>query len=356
MRIAVYLYNLNGGGAEKVMISFLNYIYLYSSIKPLLIVSEFAGPYIDLINPNIEVVDLNRKSVLKSSIPLFQYLKENRVDVIYSTLRRTNLVAILIGKILGIFVVIREASTISENKLIHKDIKNRLTLLSIKYFYSFADKCIAISGSVKNDLVKHTFIDEDKVNIIYNPIMLRDELKDIVLDPSFFHIGFVSRLTPVKNIETIVKIIENYIHNNNFNIKFHFFGEGECQSLISNLVSKSENKEIVELHGFNLSYYSYVKHMNLFIHIPLWEGLGNSVLEVYNTGIPLILSDIDAGYKELVNKDASAVHYVHPTNDLDLIISIINHYYNMQGKQYPKRSHLGLSESEIFQSYLKLIN
>ncbi|MCX6218962.1 glycosyltransferase [Spirosoma sp.] len=352
MKIAVFLRDLNSGGAEKMMVGFINHLCQTTSHDVYLILSRNRGPYMSMVDPKVKIVVLGKERSIASVIPLFMYLRKNRVDVLYSTLLNANLTSILIGKLLAIKVIIREANTISEFKKSNRKTKDSITLSLIKYVYGFAHRCIAISNIVKSDLLNYTGLPSEKINVIYNPLVIVDDLSSAVLEDDFFHIGLVSRLSAQKNIPTIVEIIETFSHKP-YKIKFHFFGEGEQVSLLNALKEKCK-PSLIEIHGFQLSYYSYIKQMNLFIHLPLWEGLGNSVLEVFNAGIPMILSDIRSGYSELIDADQPNVHYFEPTGKVRDIVNLIERYINKEIVIESNREKLKLKSSDIFQQYKEL--
>lgn len=351
MKVAIFLQDLNSGGAEKVMVNYANYLSQNSDDEVLLVVVRDNGPYKNILNKKIKTISLNTKKTSYSLFALIATIQSNKVDVIYTTLVNANIIALIAGKLTNTKVIIREANTISENRKNEKRLLIKVAHHLSKYIYRWAYKSIAISNVVKEDLIKYTNIKSSQINVIYNPIIPVDEL-DIKLEEDIFHIAIVCRLTKQKNIDTICDIIEETIKNR-LRIKYHFFGEGDS-TILHGLILKYNAQDKIILHGFNISYLSYVKKMNLFIHIPLWEGLGNSVLEVYNSGIPMILSDIKAGYSELISKDYKNIHYVNPT-DKNAIIEIIFRYYSRveEGNTYD-REKLNFDLNETYKQYHSL--
>lgn len=349
--IAVYLYDINSGGAEKIMLSYTSFLMMRNDVKVILILSNTNGEYIHLIPKELETIVLNRYSIFTSIGPLIKVLKKNKVEVLYTTLINQNIISILIGKWIGVKVIIREATTYKEARKQNQSYKNKLRYIIAKIVYPFCYRCIAISDAVKNDLLNYTNLKENQIEVIYNPIIIIDDLYHITLDTTRFNIGFVSRLTYLKNLDGIVKIIK-IIMAKSSNIVFHFFGVGEY---LDNLIQlKSMYPKNVEIHGFNLSYYSYIKRMNLFIHIPFWEGLGNSVLEVYQSGIPMVLSNIDSGFSELIKESVyNNIHYVFP-DDTAEIAQLIMKYSNGEIQINKERVNLSLSPDLVYSLYYNL--
>jgi glycosyltransferase involved in cell wall biosynthesis len=354
MKIAIFMHVLGGGGAEKIMVGFANYLAESSEDTVTLILASDSGPYVKLLNDKVNVVVLDKSRPWECIIPLYNYLKTYKVDVIYSTLINNDIVALIVGLLLSTKVIIRIANTISEFDKTKKSYSKTIGLFLTKFLYRLAYKCISISEIVKADILEFTFCQKDKIKVIYNPIMIIDNYDDAIIDKSQFNICFVGRLTTQKNIQTIAKLIEKAIKSE-LNVVFHFFGEGDEKYVIEDMISRNKFESSVVFHGFELSYYSYIKHFNLFIHIPIWEGLGNSVLEVFNSGIPMILSDVKSGFSELIRKEYSNIHYVHPTSDVDKILYLIKQYLSGKVVVSESRLKLNISKENTYNKYRELI-
>ncbi|MGV3600063.1 MAG: glycosyltransferase [Dyadobacter fermentans] len=355
MRIGIFMHDLSSGGAEKIMVGFVNYLAEFTNDEVVLILANTKGPYLSIVNPKVKVVSFDLQKTSQIVAPLYRYLKSEPVDVLYSTLRNANLVAIMIGKLLGIKVITREANTIKEYNKTKKSRIDKATMFLTRHLYRYAYKCIAISENVKTDLMRFTSLEGERIKVAYNPITIFDNITEVYLDPAFFHVGLVSRLTTQKNIPTVAKVVEHFLQTD-YPIKFHFFGEGDESVLLEALAKRYPNRQVIELHGFELSYYSFIKRMDMFMHIPLWEGLGNSVLEVYNSGIPMILSNVESGFSELITPELPNVHYFHPTDDVAGITEVIENYIRGEMTPVPNRPKLNLAEKDTYNAYRELVH
>jgi glycosyltransferase involved in cell wall biosynthesis len=355
MKIAIFMNDLNSGGAEKIMVGYLNYLIENTDDEVTLILARKKGPYSSLIDKRINTVYLNKEKIFFAALPLYKYLKQNKIDAVYATLVKPNLIAIMAGKLAGIKVVIRVANTIKEFKKSKKSSTSSFAEFLSRHLFKYIHKCIAISKIVKADLITYTNCRPEQIEVIYNPIMIIDDKPEATPQAGCFHIALVSRLTPQKNIRTVIKIIERFA-NTPYKVKFHFFGEGKEQTVIEELIAKYPANDFIELHGFELSYYSYIKKMNMFLHLPFWEGLGNSVLEVFNSGIPMILSNVESGYSELIHTTNTNIHYVDPLVEIDKIVHIIQQYISGEIKAQSNRQKLDLTTSYTYNAYRMLIN
>jgi len=352
MKLAIFMPQFSGGGAEKIMIMFANYLVDLQGCSVTIVVANDRGPYKSLVDSRIRIHALNHNKVFFAVFDLYRFLRQENFEFVYSTLMKANLISIVACLFLPTKAIIREANTLKEARRKAVKLSVKFSLFLSQYLYKYAFKCIAISNHVQKDLVEFTNCNLKDIEVIYNPIFIVDNIEHPQLNLREFNVCFVSRLTVQKNITTICEVIE-YFLKNNLEVHFHFFGDGDEKEKLL-LLKQNYNTPLITLHGFNVSYYSYMKHMNLFVHIPHWEGLGNSVLEAYNSGIPMILSDISSGYSELISKEASNVHFVKPVHDVQKIILLISSYMNNSSTAQQNRPKLNMSKEDIFASYLNL--
>lgn len=350
MKIGIFLQDLKSGGAEKMMVEYANFLCENTNDEVYLILVRNEGVYFNIINPKINLLYLDTKKTLYSFYALYKAIKKNNIEYLYSTLVNANILALLVCKLLNVKVIIREANTIVQDRIYEKRKLIRIANSLSKYMYSWTYKCIAISESVKQDLIEHTNCPSEKIKVIYNPIIIVDNI-EAEINPEYFHVCLVSRLTAQKNIKTVCNIIEKILPINK-KIQFHFFGQGDDTKL-KGIINKYHADKNIILHNFELSYYSYVKKMNLFLHIPIWEGLGNSVLEVFNSGIPMILSNVKSGYSELIDENNPNIHYVDPYDE-QKIIELIQSYYFNEITKISFRPTLTIQKNDIYASYREL--
>ena len=90
--IAFFLPNLDGGGAEKVIIDIANSLHK-KGYRIELLLSKKSGIYLGRVNKNIPIVDLKSKKVIFSIFKLLKYIKHNKPDILFSTHLHTSFVS-----------------------------------------------------------------------------------------------------------------------------------------------------------------------------------------------------------------------------------------------------------------------
>ena len=116
IKIGVFVPDLGGGGAEKVMSNFLNYIdqEYGHNVKAYLIVNEFKGPNCNKIPNNVDIIELNCSNIILSFYSLSKIIKEIGIDFLFSTVRGANISVALSRFLFNDYIwVLREANTFS---------------------------------------------------------------------------------------------------------------------------------------------------------------------------------------------------------------------------------------------------
>ena len=93
MRIAFFIPNMYGGGAEKTTLILMNELVKYYEVY-LILVSK-TGIYIKEIDSNIKVIELKTSSVYKSFFSLYSHLNYIKPKVIISSLDTANILSTL---------------------------------------------------------------------------------------------------------------------------------------------------------------------------------------------------------------------------------------------------------------------
>ena len=91
---AIYLPSLNGGGAERVIVTLANAFSERGFIVNLVLTTA-TGPYLPEVSPSVNVVDLKRSRVLISLPDLVGYLRMRQPVALLSAMSHANLIALL---------------------------------------------------------------------------------------------------------------------------------------------------------------------------------------------------------------------------------------------------------------------
>ncbi len=86
--------NLEGGGAERITVNLANGFAARGNRTDMVLL-EARGVYLSNLTPAVRVVDLGRRHVLASILPLVRYLRTEQPDVLISALDHVNVGAMV---------------------------------------------------------------------------------------------------------------------------------------------------------------------------------------------------------------------------------------------------------------------
>ena len=164
---------MHGGGAERVLHNILNkMISTYPHFLIHLILSKKEGVLLKGLNKNIKIIDCDKLHIRSCLIDLIKYFNIEKPDYFISSLDYTNIIASLAHKCSKSRskLIIWEHNTLSINSKETICKYHYLNNILIRYFYNRADRIIAVSKGVKDDLIAEYNLKKDKICVIYNPV------------------------------------------------------------------------------------------------------------------------------------------------------------------------------------------
>lgn len=244
--------------------------------------------------------DLNAAKELKS------LCRELSIDVIHTHFLRENYIAIL-SKILG-----NKVRIINTRHMLFQNSKS--VIITNKFFTKFNEYLIAVSSSVKDQLIKDEGINKNKIKLIYTgidldewnksiPLTFRDEFN---ISKNEILVTSIARFSKEKGHEFLIdsiKYFKDYIkmENLDFQFKFVLVGEGE---LLDNIIDKAKSLQIsndIIFTGYRRDIENILKSSDIFVLPSNNEAFGLSILEAMAAGLPVITTD-SGGTREIINE------------------------------------------------------
>lgn len=318
IKIIVFLTKLGGGGAERVMLNLLNHLPSHSYVKKLIILSKKQSSYLSLLDPNIDVIELNKERLRNSFWALRNVLKDEKPDIVLTTLFDNNFMLALIK--LSLFLrrkkfklVTRETSF--RNKLSGKKFKKILDYILLKFTYQIlSDSVIIMSDEAKNSLLKNYNISANKVQVIYNPVDIKNIQKNQRTDVSNNTkkiIATVGRLVPTKNHSLIIHAIKPLIKQ--YELELWIIGGGPEKSALEKLIIDLELSQNVKLLGHVDNPFEKLSQSTIFVLSSNQEGFPNALLEAMAIGLPVISTKCQSGPYEILKSNEYGL--LVPVND-----------------------------------------
>lgn len=306
-KITIFLPNLSGGGAEKVMITIANELSKEYIID--LVAVRAVGIFSSEISPSVNLINLNGKMVTTSLFKLIKYLNSHKPDYFISALLTSNVISVLAK----IFSRKRFKLILTEHAVASEAISDassrwfRFFLPEmIRATYKLANQIVTVSEGVSDDLVENFGIDPKKIKVIYNPVVSDEITKksnETLENPYFDHskipmILGVGRLTSQKNFSLLIRAFHMLLKKKE--AKLVILGEGPLLEDLKELSRELNIEDDVYFPGFQKNPYNWMKEAELFVLSSNYEGLGNVLIESMACGTEVISTDCDSGPYEIL--------------------------------------------------------
>ena len=313
MNIAIWIYRLGGGGAERV-ITKLASSFAAQNHSVTIYVHGSDNPYAKELHDNVRVEilhnplpDFVKPRTLGCVFDLGKRLKNGNHDVILTTGMAHSVLLVLIKFLrrLKIPIVIRETNTLTAKAKKSGKILFPIALPLIKFFYPKADAVVAPSHGVKDDLERQILGLKNKIHVIANPVDFKEitRLKQEPLPKHEFDlpkpfIMSAGRLVPQKGFEILITAWAAIAAEKNVNLLI--LGQGPERKKLESLAENLGVADRLFMPGFDLNPFRYMSRAKLYILSSYFEGLPNALLQAMACECPVISTDCLSGPHEIL--------------------------------------------------------
>ncbi len=276
-------------------------------------VSEYKKSGLEVIPLEIKH-DLDFGYILKLS----QILKNRKIDILHTHLLKSSVNGLIAGLLAKTkFKISHIHGTLYDWEI--PTIKKRINILANSLVTNLlADRVIALTQSIKKDLVKYDKIKESKIVVIPNGFEGQEleQVKDCDYLYKKFSwdqaqvkiIGIIGRLTIERGHRCFIKMAQVLIQKlNRTDLRFVIVGEGEMKEELVALVHEYNLEQYVKFSGFldDREKNQALKSLTLFVSPSLREGFGLSVLQAMFARIPIVVSNLTVYQEVCPNKVCS---------------------------------------------------
>lgn len=183
--------------------------------------------------------------------------------------------------------------------------------------------------------------DEKKFEILYDPILDIDKIKDKINSPieeSFlknndFYLS-VGRLTKQKNFIFLVNQFKKIIKDVNKDCKLVIIGSGEDHSKLKRLINQNNLNNNIFLLGYKDNVYNYMSKCQSFILSSLWEDPGFVIVESIFCNALVLSSDCPSGPKEILSNNRGLLFKNNDEKDFLFKFKLLNDLTNEDKKKF----------------------
>lgn len=332
-KIAFFMHNFNGGGAEKVTLKTATEL-AKKGYDVTLIMRECKGTLKDIVPRNIKVIDLkiNNKSKiirnLKNIIRLKKSLEQEKFDVVFGV---TFNMCVLLGFTVKFIInkpriIAIMHRTISQEK--YKFMKIRKLIMNC--VSTDIEKIVFVSEGARKDYIKFMKISEEKTLTIYNPIV-SDEIFNLSKEKvecdwldngrDYKTILNIGRLSKEKNQILLLKAFK--IVSEKVDSKLIILGEGNLKTELIKFAYKEKIDDKVMFYGFTKNPYAFLNKADLFVLSSDYEGLPTVLIEAMACGCNVVSTNCPYGPDEILDHGKYGI-LAKVNDEEDLAEKIIN--------------------------------
>lgn len=301
-KILFLLPSFRKGGEAKNTLNILNTLDSERFDLTLLICSKGNDDLNKLLIANVKLIEFRSyPTASRTILAVLRIIWTLRPDITFTSFIDLNYI-VGIYKLISFRKItsILRFNTLPSNKLSSNSVlkkSRRRMQLSIKS----ADKIIAQTPEMRNDILKHFPNTKGKAEVILNAINQEQvaELADEYI-PYEEHDGTtlvaVGSLWEVKGFDYLIKAIAKLVYEHQETVRLFIVGEnmhldGGYDKYLKGLINDLGLEKYVYLEGYTSNPYPYMKHADIFVLPSLKEGFPNVVLEALSLKVPCVVTD-----------------------------------------------------------------
>lgn len=259
-------------------------------------------------NKNLKIIEFKKTSAYKTLFLLINYIRDFQPKAVISGGEAPNIV-LLLAKMLSrkkfkAIVSIRTHLS-TQYKYTYRFNQTVLKYLG-KLLYRTADEIVAVSKGVASDISKLFYIKKEDIHVIYNPIYnekILEQAKELPGHPWLRHKNLpvilgVGRLERQKNFPLLIKAFS--ILRQKTKAKLIIVGDGSERNKLEDLILELNLANDINITGFVLNPYKYMKNSDVFVLSSDWEGFGNVIVEAMACGTEVISTNCPSGPVEIL--------------------------------------------------------
>ena len=297
-RLALFLPDLGGGGAERVGLALLQG-FLERGHPVDVVLARRKGALLPMVPAGVEIVDLGTAKLRQVVPPLARYLRERRPHALHAMMWPLPLLAMVARAIARVDTRIIGSEHTTLSAMPH-GLRHRVVRALTRRAYLRADGLVAVSAGVADDLSAFLAIPRDRITVIHNPLSLPASLPHPAMrwPAGTKRILAVGALKVEKNYPLLLRALARV--RERVPASLLILGEGPLRGTIERQIADLGLSDAVVLAGFDTDPWPYYAAADLFALSSDCEGLPTVLIEALHAGLPIVSTDCPSGPREIL--------------------------------------------------------
>lgn len=303
--------SLQGGGAERVIVSLLRHLDRTEFRLTLVVVDLTNAVFLDDVPEDVDLINLDRRRVRAAILDILKLIWSRKPNVIFSTLGHLNL-AIAMLKIASprsVHFIARETAMVSRS--IH-DFRYPVLMRSLyRTFYKKLDLVVCQSEAMRSDVLSTFGVSIEKTTVINNPVdvervraLSQHPVPWPQAEPGAIRLIAVGRLSKEKGFDLLIKAVALLA---DVPLQLVILGTGAQDEELKCLVQRLGVAARVYFAGYQTNPYAWIAQADAFVLSSHHEGFPNVVLEALACGLQVVSTPAEGGALEIFARVPSCI-------------------------------------------------
>ena len=306
VRIALLVPSLAGGGIATVLLVIARGLADRGYAVDLVVFNR-SGELDGRVPDDVRLIDLGVRKLPAALPKLVGYLKSARPGLVIAASWYAVFIALAAKRFCcpGIRLWVRQ-DNVHSIQAAHARRKHRLILKAIRLLLPSAERIIAVSAGVAEDLQRQAPRIAGRVRVVPNPVPHDDiaAMAAAPLDHPWFDepdvpvILSAGRLVGQKDFSTLIRAFAEVAKSRP--ARLVILGEGRERDALAGLARELGVAEGVDLPGFVVNPFTWMSRARVFAVSSIDEGLSMVLVEAMACGTPVVSTDCPHGPREVL--------------------------------------------------------